>query len=787
MDLESIWCDWDDEELHKGSCTDKFRSYEALLQKDERAPAREKKMSRIERHTSEIADFECDWGIFPEVEKNWGRRREKAERSPNNFELLAIKMAIVDTEYPEVFLKQEMVWPLQSAIFSMIFTKCKPFIKIGISNVIDGTLRVNCFGTAAVEWLKTLQGMTVEGVTLKVVEGSECKKVFSGKSPYNRLIKMAVVSDKHPVVSIEDHMVPTIQGLINTITDTNNTPKSSINITQIVGGALHVDCKGRNSVERLRDLDGKSVEEGIKLKVVNSKYLPTSVKMIWITKLHLTDTAKMLKYLQRWNKKLRICDWKIVYTYICGSYLRRVILMDVASANVIKAANYNLYAGVDFTRFRLCESNRSPAFASDLNVEGGDTTLHKSLDTSLLRQEQKLECPKQKSLYPPKICSTLVHTSDVASAKENKTAYYNLYPLVDLKPSRPYESKSTPACLSDLEIEGVDTTSHTPLDTPLLTEEQIFKSSSDYKRLSGAGRKRLWKLVKDEGLDLQEALILARKPLKEPFLSNPELEHNLKGGRLEEQCTKQETNNPPKMYAIPKGYTLVHPSDVASANVAKSANCNLYGVDLKQASTGDLKVEGGESTLYTALDTPLQTKEQIFKSSSNYKRLSGARRRRLWKLVKDEDLDLQEALLLTRIPSKEPLLSNPELEHNLKGGRLEEECTKQETNNPPKIYAIPQHPSDVASNVAKSAKCNFYAGVDLTQASTGDLKLEGGESTLYTPLVTPLLTEEQIFKSSSDYKRLSRARRRRLWKLVKDDCLDLQEALLLAREPSKEA
>ncbi|XP_063838227.1 uncharacterized protein LOC135087390 [Ostrinia nubilalis] len=67
------------------------------------------------------------------------------------------------------------------------------------------------------------------------------------------------------------------------------------------------------------------------------------------------DTGRVMRLLQRLHPSLKTSNWSIVGSTVEGMAVRRIVLMDEASAAYIKARQYILNTGIDRSIFKLLE------------------------------------------------------------------------------------------------------------------------------------------------------------------------------------------------------------------------------------------------------------------------------------------------------------------------------------------------------------------------------------------------------------------------------------------------
>lgn len=168
--------------------------------------------------------------------------------------------------------------------------------------------------------------------------------------------RMAIIPVGYPVDKMVAGHLAAVQSAVLAAMDSAPDPLPTIAIGNIVGGALHVNCKGRGASTWLSATIGGMTIGGLSLKVVDAKDLPKPVKMAWKTRIvGVQDVKLMLRVLQRFNPGIHTEHWKVVDTVMSEASTRRIILMDRESADVIKASNYQLNSGVDLSSFKLLE------------------------------------------------------------------------------------------------------------------------------------------------------------------------------------------------------------------------------------------------------------------------------------------------------------------------------------------------------------------------------------------------------------------------------------------------
>ncbi|CAH2228630.1 jg9158, partial [Pararge aegeria aegeria] len=119
----------------------------------------------------------------------------------------------------------------------------------------------------------------------------------------------------------------------------------------------------------------------------------------------------------------------------------------------------------------------------------------------------------------------------------------------ELKTSIDSATTGAPSVLDrDVTMEdGGHTTSAQPSSKPAQPDNKNIYANPAFRRLSGAGKKRMWRLLK-EGLELNEAILQAGKPCStQP--NGPR--HNLKRGRPEDNSPKEKPSKAPKLSTTP--------------------------------------------------------------------------------------------------------------------------------------------------------------------------------------------------------------------------------------------
>lgn len=168
-------------------------------------------------------------------------------------------------------------------------------------------------------------------------------------------VKMAVIADDFPDKLIGEEELGAIQDVIWDELEGTPDPLPQFELNGVVGGALHITCDGEGSANWLRKLSGKTAGSA-KIRVVDAKELPKPIKMAWKSKnIRCVDLPRVLKMLQRLNPALRTSEWKVVDTRVEGTHVRRIVLMDTVSADVIKAKEYRLYSGIERSVFKLLD------------------------------------------------------------------------------------------------------------------------------------------------------------------------------------------------------------------------------------------------------------------------------------------------------------------------------------------------------------------------------------------------------------------------------------------------
>jgi hypothetical protein len=204
--------------------------------------------------------------------------------------------------------------------------------------------------------VQTKRQLGASGDSSLFVSDSKRAKVSASFAEVAASERMAIVPEAFPAEKIGLGHLGAIQGLILGLLVEAPDPLPRVTLGNVVAGALHVNCQGRESVTWLRSAIGSEEIAGLRLRVMDAKDLPKPVKMAWKTKIvggH--DVKLLLRVLQRYNPALHTEEWKVVDTLTSDANTRRIILMDRVSADVIKAAGYHLHTGVDLSSFKLLE------------------------------------------------------------------------------------------------------------------------------------------------------------------------------------------------------------------------------------------------------------------------------------------------------------------------------------------------------------------------------------------------------------------------------------------------
>ncbi|KAL0840726.1 hypothetical protein ABMA28_015914 [Loxostege sticticalis] len=173
--------------------------------------------------------------------------------------------------------------------------------------------------------------------------------------------RMAVIAEDYPGTELGSEEYVAFQGLLWDKLEATPDPLPVINMGSLYSGAIPITCEGESSAQWLGTFSGITIK-GMKLKVIEAKDLPRPVKMAWKSRnVSRMDTGRVLRMLQRFHPNLRTSTWKIVDTTVEGLTVRRIILMDAASAAYIKSQGYSLSTGVDRSIFKLLEYIERPA------------------------------------------------------------------------------------------------------------------------------------------------------------------------------------------------------------------------------------------------------------------------------------------------------------------------------------------------------------------------------------------------------------------------------------------
>lgn len=169
-------------------------------------------------------------------------------------------------------------------------------------------------------------------------------------------IRMAIIHYNHPDQKLEPSSQDAIHGLLWRKLEHTADPLPRINVGTMVRGALHVTCEGPRAANWLRNIEGRTAG-GVKLRVVEAKdILLRPIKMAWRCKnISGINVFKLLKMLQRLHPKLHTEEWKVVDSDVEPTGTRTIVLMDRASAEVIKEAGYCLHTGLCSSYFKLLD------------------------------------------------------------------------------------------------------------------------------------------------------------------------------------------------------------------------------------------------------------------------------------------------------------------------------------------------------------------------------------------------------------------------------------------------
>jgi hypothetical protein len=199
-------------------------------------------------------------------------------------------------------------------------------------------------------------------------------------------VKMAIMAENHKASALTGDMADPIMDLMFRALEATPDPLPTVTVGSMVAGIFHVTCENQRAADWLREsMDGKTIQT-TKVRVVDAKDIPKPVKMAWRSKnTACKDISRVLGMLQRKNPGLQTGEWKVIGTEADARSVRRIVLMDRASADVIKAAGYSLHAGLDSSTFKVLEDSETlkRTTGPELTTTGGG---NRGEDTSLKKR-----------------------------------------------------------------------------------------------------------------------------------------------------------------------------------------------------------------------------------------------------------------------------------------------------------------------------------------------------------------------------------------------------------------
>ncbi|XP_026756324.2 uncharacterized protein LOC113516143 [Galleria mellonella] len=228
---------------------------------------------------------------------------------------------------------------------------------------------------------RKVDDMKIGMVNAKTVEGSGSSPL---KAPF--VIKLAVIAESFPEQMLGEEEYFAIQGILWNKLESMHDPLPKFNMMNVTSGAIHIHCDDEGTKNWLNQTLTESTVKGIRLKLVDVKNLLKSIKMAWKSRnLGCLEEERVLKMLQRFHPKLLTTGWKIVNTSVSGISVRRIVFMDLASANYIKNNGYRLFTGVDLSLFKLLDNTKKLTG----KAEASDCTASVEADSTSKAEKQK--------------------------------------------------------------------------------------------------------------------------------------------------------------------------------------------------------------------------------------------------------------------------------------------------------------------------------------------------------------------------------------------------------------
>ncbi|XP_075980539.1 uncharacterized protein LOC142979494 [Anticarsia gemmatalis] len=169
-------------------------------------------------------------------------------------------------------------------------------------------------------------------------------------------LRMAVILEGYPERKMTIKEGHKVQDLMFDRLMAMTGPPPLVNMGNIVSGALFFTCADETSAKWLKELTGSKVGEDKTIRVVAAKDLPKPVKMAWKSRAASEkDNRRVLMLVEKMNPGLKTQEWRVIDTQNDEFTVRRIVMMDKDSAEFIKARDYRLPTGIDFSIFKLLE------------------------------------------------------------------------------------------------------------------------------------------------------------------------------------------------------------------------------------------------------------------------------------------------------------------------------------------------------------------------------------------------------------------------------------------------
>ncbi|XP_063830204.1 uncharacterized protein LOC135079476 [Ostrinia nubilalis] len=208
--------------------------------------------------------------------------------------------------------------------------------------------------TSTADRIKRAREISGESQVLVSAKRAKTEETQSYAAALN-IYKMAITAKDFPGTWLGEEEYLALQGIIFDKLEITPDPIPVVSMGNLKSGAILFRCEGESSMKWLRTLDGTAVN-GVELRVVDAKNLPKPVKMAWKSRnVTRQDTGRVMRLLQRLHPSLKTSNWSIVGSTVEGMTVRRIVLMDEASAAYIKDRQYILNTGIDRSIFKLLE------------------------------------------------------------------------------------------------------------------------------------------------------------------------------------------------------------------------------------------------------------------------------------------------------------------------------------------------------------------------------------------------------------------------------------------------